>query len=755
MSHSVPIELPQGFGATTPNLSLSYSSGAPSHILGMGWSISIPSVERMTYRGLPDYDSDDDFCANGGEQLVRLPGTQQYRARFEGGFVRYSWLEEGDGSGGYWLAEYPDGTKGYFGATADGTLVPEARVGDEEGTFRYMLVEKVDLYGHRERWTYQKFGHHALPVHVGYVFSEGNPQYEVLFTYEERRDPDGLDLISDATPGFNMVLSQRLTQMAMRSRGVQIRSYDFSYVPFSQSAGITLLERVERRGLDGSVYPIVNSFSYSKNLGHEDNRPFIMDMGQVQASFATRTSQLIDINGDALPDIITSTTDGPHQFFLNVPDADRPISRFNPSPVPSAVGTRSGHNLAQATVQVLDVNGDGFTDLLNATTGEVLVNKGEGDWLMADQSPGTSELAQALLADFDASDGELQALRFMDINNDRRIDLLQASSSGTSIYLNMGEEGFELADGAQPLEAGFVENNLELADMNGDGLLDVIQMQVGAFRFRLNHGRGRWGEWVNISGLDLTDIELENAELQDLNGDALDDIVVVVGTSVSIALNDNARGFDPLITYASQDVEEGDIPQRTSTTTVLFADMNGNGSTDVVWIEASGQVTALELFPLRPNLMTQHTNGIGAVTEVAYETAAQQMAKDGGRDSWPYAIPFPMNVVIKLDQYDLLTELHEVTTYRYHEGFYDGQEKQFRGFALVQTTLEGNETIEEGLTEERFDVGVNDTYYHGRLLSSSVSSGGRELSESLTTYSDCPLDGIPAGTELPIRFICT
>ncbi|MEO1273403.1 MAG: toxin TcdB middle/N-terminal domain-containing protein, partial [Myxococcota bacterium] len=148
------------------------------------------------------------------------------------------------------------------------------------------------------------------------------------------------------------------------------------------------------------------------------------------------------------------------------------------------------------------------------------------------------------------------------------------------------------------------------------------------------------------------------------------------------------------------------------------------------------------------------TNGIGAVTDITYETAAQQMAKDGGRDSWPYAIPFPMNVVSRLDQYDLLTNLHEVTTYRYHEGFYDGQEKQFRGFARVLTQLEGNETIEEGSTEEVFDVGVTDTYHHGKLLRASVSSGGRDLHQSSTVYEDCPVAEVPGGTELPVRYIC-
>ncbi|MEL6182892.1 MAG: toxin TcdB middle/N-terminal domain-containing protein, partial [Myxococcota bacterium] len=108
----------------------------------------------------------------------------------------------------------------------------------------------------------------------------------------------------------------------------------------------------------------------------------------------------------------------------------------------------------------------------------------------------------------------------------------------------------------------------------------------------------------------------------------------------------------------------------------------------------------------------------------------------------------------KLDQYDLLTNLYEVTTYRYHEGFYDGQEKQFRGFARVQTVQEGNDTMEGGLTEERFDVGVTDTYRHGLLLSTSSSSAGRDLLESTTTFEDCPVDGRPEGTELAVRFIC-
>lgn len=63
---------------------------------------------------------DDEFAADGSEQLVRVSGgasSATYRARFERSFVRYTWCEIGSGAGGYWVAEYPDGRVGYFGAT--------------------------------------------------------------------------------------------------------------------------------------------------------------------------------------------------------------------------------------------------------------------------------------------------------------------------------------------------------------------------------------------------------------------------------------------------------------------------------------------------------------------------------------------------------------------------------------------------------------------------------------------------------------
>src|SRR5262245_63463088 len=112
MQHSIPFELPRGFPGATPQLALAYSSGGGNSEVGVGWSLPLPSVERMTSRGLPRYSENDRFVADGGDQLIRVDapsGTAIYRARFESGFVRWVW--HAPGADGYWEAQYPDGSK--------------------------------------------------------------------------------------------------------------------------------------------------------------------------------------------------------------------------------------------------------------------------------------------------------------------------------------------------------------------------------------------------------------------------------------------------------------------------------------------------------------------------------------------------------------------------------------------------------------------------------------------------------------------
>src|SRR5690606_16095079 len=198
-----------------------------------------------------------------------------------------------------------------------------------------------------------------------------------------------------------------------------------------------------------------------------------------------------------------------------------------------------------------------------------------------------------------------------------------------------------------------------------------------------------------------------------------------------------------------------------------FADMNGSGSRDVVWVTGS-RVQFLELFPTRPNLISRIENGLGSVQEIAYGSSVLQQARDLGTElEWSERLPYPVNVVVELDIWQRLTGtedagLHDRVEMLYHHGFYDGVERAFRGFAKVERLELADPEIdfEEGSrTVMEFDVGVSDPYRAGRPLREATFEGApgawAPVRETRITYEGCPVAESPtSGLRLPIRYVC-
>ncbi|MEO1270479.1 MAG: RHS repeat-associated core domain-containing protein, partial [Myxococcota bacterium] len=122
--------------------------------------------------------------------------------------------------------------------------------------------------------------------------------------------------------------------------------------------------------------------------------------------------------------------------------------------------------------------------------------------------------------------------------------------------------------------------------------------------------------------------------------------------------------------------------------------------------------------------------------------------------AWSYKLPHPMLVVASINRTDLLTNLDETDMYTYHDGYYDGDEKQFRGYEEVELRGPSDPTQEERQVMMRYEVGAADPYRKDLLVYQSTSSAGRPLVEEEMTYDDCPVAEIPNGTELPVRYIC-
>ena len=741
VSYTVPIDIPGGYNGFSPSVSLAYSSANGSSVVGIGWSFDVPRIERMTARGLPKYTVNDLFAANGGDELVRIPGTQTFRARYEGGFVRYTWVDAAnEGRRGYWKAEYPDGRVGYFGASAEGEVQRSSRVEGFEGTFSYQLVEMVDVYDHRIRYRYSKDSGRPYLESVHWVFGSDGARYEVRLAYEGRADA-----LVDAKPGVEVRLAKRLASIQILVGGNQLRRYKLLYEPYNLTGGLTRLAKIETYGTsDEEAHPVAFSFRYSGSFDPACenqtgcDRPYLHEMGRLGVDFAGGKADLNDMTGDGLPDVV-DTTNGVHVFHINtLTSTNHSFSK----PVESQVANGGSIILSAPHVELYDVDGNGFSDMVDALNNRVLWNRGVGEWQEDPQA------ASRHLPDL-SQDANLL---FLDVDHDRNIDCFHADASGTWYYLNQGDGTF--AEAPVHLEAlgwGLSRDGLKTADMNGDGMLDMVLLFPGGAAYRPNLGFGRFGRPVEMFGLS-EDSEKAQSSLQDLNGDNLADFVVVEGNEVRFSLNRNGLTFGELTRIKT--ASGGSIPERTHGVSVRFADMNGSGSVDVVWIDASGKVVYLEIFPQRPNLLARVENGIGKVIEFFYGTSVGHMARDGGPTAWTHRLPHPMLTLDRLETYDTLSGVRQVQEFRYRNGYYDGLEKQFRGFMDVEVHTFGDVSIEPGRVLHHFEVGQRDPYRKSLLLSRQMESNGRVLERFTYTYEDCHLDGVSPAPAVPIRYLC-
>ncbi len=777
LQKTLELAVPPGFPGLTPEINFTYTSSASSDVLGVGWSMPSFSIERMTSKGLQKYDLDDRFAVGGSGELLRTAASgadATYRARYEGGFVRYTWRNRGTGEAGSWVAEYPDGRVGYFGADVAGVdnTLAQVRVPASSKTFRWHLTTMVDRFGHEMKltWTKDASGT-ALLERIDYVFEGATPRYSLRFTYENRGD-----IISDARPGFELRLTQRLKDVRLFAASEVVRAWVLGYEAETVSGGPSRLAQVARFGRGNEAFPIIFKFGYSKTLegvcGADCTKPFVKNMGPVPADFGVGRATLIDMNGDALPDVLASTISGAHTFYYASLGADGEVS-FPSAGVASARTTGGSAFVygSTAKVQVLDVNGDGFVDITESSTGAVLCNDGSGDW----QPSGTGVClggSQSTNGDYDADDtsddGQVDPLyvRFFDFDNDRRIDRLRTLVGGTSTVVLANTPTGQTEVAVQNIGAVFDQSSLQLADMNGDGLQDPAQLIVSGAAvtvwYRLNLGFGQWGD-VETATVTMPDANsAAAAELQDINGDGLADVVSVPANVVLLSINRNGGRFDAVRTLNDASLAPGStMPSKGLQTIVAFADMNGNGSDDVVYIEPGGAIQYVELFPVRPNLLSRFENGVGSVERITYATSISEQARDeAAGQPWQYRVPNPMTVVKAVERYVTLTGsdsggLKELTTYRYHSGFYDGVEKQFAGYAQVERELLSDmsrDAQEPGLFVMDFNVGQSNPLFGGALEKERVFAlPGRELlRETRQVNEACAVEGGTAA----VSFVC-
>ena len=218
---------------------------------------------------------------------------------------------------------------------------------------------------------------------------------------------------------------------------------------------------------------------------------------------------------------------------------------------------------------VLDINGDGFSDILSSA---------ESTWRVA--LGGTESLTDWHIMSTPVTDDDRKYALVLRYNNDVLDDLL--IRRGGYWYVMLGDAtatGFRPAQATGIPSTGY-DKQPRIMDMNGDGRGDLVyQGSNGNWKYRLMGSNG-FGGALDTGKKTHGDTSRANTLVMDYNGDGLQDLLVPHSTYYKV-YQSTGTGFRQVYTTMSAT----DSQRRPR-----LLDLNGDGLTDILFRTNSNQL---------------------------------------------------------------------------------------------------------------------------------------------------------------------
>lgn len=678
------------------------------------------------FQRLRQIDSDGDTVPDAWEVTERN-GTKHTLGRFRGQNSRWS------------VVEHPE----------------KASSPPLDRTYCWMVDTTTDLHGNRIEYEYTQGSGLIYISRITYSHLSNN-FHEVTFQYQPRSDAfDDYRPAFSARLDQRLTRIEVRTHQPS-STLVRAYNFAYTYEPGDllpsevalQSTyldlGVTLLKRVvqvDRSGNDANYLPPL-VFTYSGlDLTKAEQRTFTA-APELDLAEPNGRVQLADLDGDALPDLFATTAEGAttvQRVALNRGESrlsGQPRLTFAPARL--VIGS-SPIDLAHPNTVVHDPKGKGLVDVssLQDEGGnkrlEIFGNRARLDLVDENRLGFNQEnFETTLIANPPAFvTYSHPATRQMDVNFDKRGDFVNLQPAFGAMQVNtffINRFGNWVSDQSTlppsyPLANTFQgpDGNpnpcVHLADMNGDRLMDLVCLAPspsgGGQRIRVSYwplcGRGRYADERIVATTEPDSFEIATTDLRDLflddiTGDGLADVVVLDGsgpeTVLTLRVNIAGQRWSPPYTRAGLPRYAPRDP--VNPTIVRLADLNANGSLDLLFRNtAPDNWDYIELLPQgAPSLIIGIDNGLGLRTSIAYGSAAEdeQLAREGGH-AWRTFAPIALQVVRQIRVscgVDLNGDGHhdtKVMGFRYRDPYYDGFEREFRGFAFAQRTDFGDDFL--------------------------------------------------------------
>ena len=587
---------------------------------------------------------------------------------------------------------------------------------------------KYVRYGNRQPFLVDPTASSFRGPHVPWPdFSQANWMFEIVFDYGEGHyqeaapDPDGRvfatatlkpptggtwpvrsDPFSNYRSGFE-VRSYRLCRRVLlfhhfpTELGLDdylVRSTEFAYqerpngsfVSQIVQSGFKWITAPTSRYLRGSLPPLQFSYSTSPldDLTH-NNLPLqevdATSLENLPSGIDSSRYRWVDLDGEGISGVLTENSDS----WFYKPNLGE--GRFGPvervSPQPSFAALNRGRQ------QLLDLAGDGNLDLVEfgSPTPGFFGRNDDASW---------DRFRTFISApDIDWQDPNL---RFIDLTGDGHADVLISEDQAFSIWHEShAEDGFGPASRAtNPLDEEngprilFADGtqSIYLADMSGDGLTDLVRIRNGEVCYWPNLGYGRFGAKVSLNNVpwfdDAESFDQQRIHLTDTDGSGPTDIVYLGRDGIRVYLNQHGN------TLSDARVLDR-VPKAGDQTTVSVVDFLGHGTACLLWssalpADARRPLRYLDLMGgIKPHLLTMVRNNLGSETRLEYKSSTEfYLADRAAGTPWITRLPFPVHVVTRVETNDVISGNRFSTTYTYHHGYFDGPEREFRGFGRVE-----------------------------------------------------------------------
>ena len=399
-----------------------------------------------------------------------------------------------------------------------------------------------------------------------------------------------------------------------------------------------------------------------------------------------------DLHGEGTPGILTEQ--GGAWFYkrnwspLSGAAAEGGRERVRACVAPlEAVALRPNAALG-AGAEVMDLAGDGQPD--------VVVLDGPAPGLYEHDEAGGWQPWRPFSSHLSRNPGDPN-LRFIDLDGDGRADVLITEDQAFVWHASLAEQGFgparrvaQALDEEQGPRVVFADGtqSVYLADLSGDGLTDIVRIRNGEVCYWPNLGYGRFGAKITMDNAPWFDsaeqFDQRRIRLADIDGSGTTDILYLHRDGVRLYFNQSGNGWSRPQTLAV-------CPRIDELVNVMPVDLLGNGTACLVWssplpADAGRPMRYVRLMgDTKPHLLVRASNNLGAETHIDYAPSTKFYLQDQreGRP-WIARLPFPVHVVERVLTHDLVSRNRFASRYAYHHGHYDGEEREFRGFGMVE-----------------------------------------------------------------------